>query len=75
MFNLKARVLAKHIEAAKQAGRLRESLNAHAGAAALGAILERLAAYHKDLERIGVSLDDLVESSAYILYRNITGYN
>lgn len=68
-------VLAKHIEASKQAGRLRETLNARAGAAALGAILERLAAYHKELELIGVSLDDLVESSAYILYRNITGYN
>ncbi len=67
--------LARHIEVAKKAGRLRETLNARAGAAALGAILERLAAYHKELEVIGVSLDELVESSAYILYRNITGYN
>ena len=68
-------VLAKHIELAKQAGRLRDTLHARAGAAALGAILERLAAYHKELELIGVSLEDLVESSAYILYRNLTGYN
>ena len=67
--------LAKHIDSAKSAGRLSESLNARAGAAALAAILERLAAYHRELENIGVSLEDLVESSAYILYRNITGYN
>ena len=40
----------------------------------MGAILERMAAYHRELELIGVSLDDLVESSAYILYRNITGF-
>ena len=65
--------LAARIEATKQAGRLRASLNARAGAAALGAILERLAAYHKELELIGVSREDLVESSAYILYRNLTG--
>ena len=66
---------AQQIEAAKQAGRLRESLNPRAGAAAMGAILERLAAYHKQLELIGVQLEDLVESSAYIVYRNLTGYN
>ena len=65
--------LARHIEASKEAGRLRDTLNAQAGAAALGAVLERLAAYHQELELIGVSLDDLIESSAYILYRNVTG--
>ena len=65
--------LATQIEISTKAGRLRDTLNARAGAAALGAILERLAAYHKELELIGVSRDDLVESSAYILYRNITG--
>ena len=65
----------EHIEAAKRAGRLRDSLNSRAAAAAMGAILERLAAYHKELELIGVQLEDLVESSAYILYRNITGCN
>jgi AcrR family transcriptional regulator len=65
----------QQIEAAKQAGRLRESLNPRAGAAAMGAILERLAAYHKQLELIGVQLDDLIESSAYIVYRTLTGYN
>jgi hypothetical protein len=65
--------LTTQIEVSKRAGRLRDILNARAGAAALGAILERLAAYHKELELIGVSRDDLVESSAYILYRNIRG--
>ena len=65
----------QHIEAAKQAGRLPDSLNSRAASAAMGAILERLAAYHKQLELFGVELEDLVETSAYILYRNITGRN
>jgi AcrR family transcriptional regulator len=44
-----------------------------AAAAAMAAILERLAAYHRELELVGVSRDDLVESSAHILHRTVTG--
>ena len=45
------------------------------GSAALAmcAILDRLAAYHKVVESDGVSLDDLVNTSARILFRTLTG--
>ena len=42
-------------------------------ALAMCAILDRLAAYHKVVESDGVSLDDLVNTSARILFRTLTG--
>jgi AcrR family transcriptional regulator len=44
-----------------------------AAAAALAAILERLAAYHQELEALGVSRADLVETVAQILHQTVTG--
>ncbi|MBW2231973.1 MAG: TetR/AcrR family transcriptional regulator [Deltaproteobacteria bacterium] len=44
-----------------------------AAAAGLAAILERLAAYRRELERFGVTRDDLVETSARIVHRTVTG--
>lgn len=46
--------------------------NPHAAAAAMGAILERLASYHVELELIGVTRENLVETSARILHRTVT---
>jgi AcrR family transcriptional regulator len=43
-----------------------------AAAAALAAILERLAAYHQELEILGVSRDELVETCARILHQVVT---
>jgi AcrR family transcriptional regulator len=48
-------------------------LHPAAAAAALAAILERLAAYHQELEAIGVARDDLVETVARIVHRTVTG--
>ncbi len=48
-------------------------LHPHAAAAALAAILERLAAYHVELENLGVTRAELVETSAQIVYRTVTG--
>ena len=45
----------------------------HAAAAAMASILERLAAYHAELEVFGVTRNHLVESSAHILHRTVTG--
>jgi hypothetical protein len=45
----------------------------HAAAAAMAAILERLAAYRQELEIFGVTREHLVESSAHILHRTVTG--
>jgi len=43
-----------------------------AAAVAMGAILDRLSAYHKELEGLGVEREDLVETSAQILFRTLT---
>jgi hypothetical protein len=45
----------------------------YAAAAALAALLERLAAYHKELEPIGVTREALVETCARIMYQTVTG--
>lgn len=42
-----------------------------AAAAAMGAILERLASYHKELESMGVTREDLVETVARIVRKTI----
>ena len=44
-----------------------------AAAAALASILERLAAYHEELESLGVERADLVETVARILHQTVTG--
>ena len=49
------------------------SVHPYAAAAAMAAILERLAAYHQELELVGVTREHLVESSAHILHRTVTG--
>jgi AcrR family transcriptional regulator len=45
----------------------------YAAAAAMATILERLAAYHKELEPLGVTHADLVENCARIMYQTVTG--
>ena len=65
--------LAKNIERFQKQGALHSDLNPHAAAAAMASILERLAAYHNELEGIGVTREELVETSARILHRTVTG--
>jgi AcrR family transcriptional regulator len=63
--------LAKKIEASQ--GAASSGLHSVAAAAALAAILERLAAYHQELEVLGVSREQLVESCAGILHQMVPG--
>ncbi len=65
--------LAQRIRESQEAGMIAREMNPHAAAAALAAILERLAAYHTELEHLGVTRDDLVETSARILFQTVTG--
>jgi len=65
--------LAKLIEQGQRAGRVSKRMHPIAAAAALAAILERLAAYHRSLEGLGVTREHLVETSASILYQIVTG--
>jgi AcrR family transcriptional regulator len=67
------RGLADMVGTAQADGRISIHEDPNAAAAAMGAILERLAAYHAELEQIGVTRARLVETSARILYRTVTG--
>jgi Mg2+ and Co2+ transporter CorA len=54
-------------------GVLKQEVDDKAAAAALAAILERLAAYHQELESLGVKRADLVETVAQMLHQTVTG--
>ncbi|MGH0035834.1 MAG: TetR family transcriptional regulator [Myxococcota bacterium] len=65
--------LSRRIESGIADGVLAPGVHPDAVAAAMSAILERLAAYHSELAALGVTREDLIESSARILYRTLTG--
>jgi len=65
--------LANKIEESQPAAVETGDVHPFAAAAALATILERLAAYHKELEPLGVGRNDLVETCARILYQTVTG--
>jgi AcrR family transcriptional regulator len=65
--------LAEKIEECQTSATHAGDVHAYAAAAALVSILERLAAYHKELEPLGVTRDDLVETCARIMYQTVTG--
>lgn len=50
-----------------------EGLAPYAAAAALVAMMERMAAFHVDLEPYGVSRADVVETTARILHQTVSG--
>ena len=65
--------LAKKIEENQKLGRIDPGLHPAAAAAAMATILERLAAYHKEIEFFGAGREELIESCARILYQTVTG--
>jgi AcrR family transcriptional regulator len=65
--------LAKKIEESQARGRVAPEVHPFAASAAMATILERLAAYHKEIEYFGVSRDDLIESCARIVFQTVTG--
>jgi AcrR family transcriptional regulator len=65
--------LAEQVRRSQAAGRVAPEIHPYAAAAALAAILERLAAYHPALRAVGVTREHLVETSARILLRTLTG--
>jgi len=65
--------LARKIEESQQQGRIAPEVHPYAAAAALATILERLAAYHKELEYFGATRAHLVETCARILFQTVTG--
>lgn len=65
--------LAAQVETSQRAGRVDPCMGPQAAAAAMGAILERLAAYHRELETLGVAREELVETCARILHQTVAG--
>ena len=65
--------LAKRVQESQDAGRIAPEVHPYAAAAAMASILERLAAYHRELESFGVDRENLVETCARILYQTVTG--
>jgi len=65
--------LAQKIEECQRAASAAGDVHPYASAAALAALLERLAAYHTELEPLGVTRGDLVETGARIVYQTVTG--
>ena len=67
-----ARLTAKIAEA-RAAGRVVEEMSPVAASAALVALIERMAAFHRELEQIGIPRADLVETTARIMHQTVVG--
>ncbi len=64
---------AEHVRDAQRVGHVAPELSPAAAAAALVALLERMAAFHLDLEPLGISRADLVETTARIICQTVAG--
>ncbi len=65
--------LTAKIEEARRRGRVVDELSPLAASAALVAMMERMAAFHRELEPIGISRADLVETTARIMHQTVVG--
>jgi AcrR family transcriptional regulator len=65
--------LAATVTEAQVAGRVSDEVAPMAAAAALVALLERMAAFHRDLEPLGITRADIVETTARIVHQTVTG--
>jgi hypothetical protein len=63
------------IHAAQQEGRVSKRLNTYAAAAAMMSVLERMAAFHVEFERRGVSRRALVETVSRIALQTLCGHD
>jgi AcrR family transcriptional regulator len=75
--NNSLRPLTDHLAAAvadsQVTGRVSTEMAPMAAAAALVALLERMAAFHRDLETLGITRADVVETTARIVHQTVTG--
>jgi len=65
--------LAAKVAAGQAAGRVAADLSPIAAASALASMLERMAAFHTDLEAYGATDADVVETTARIVFQTVTG--
>jgi AcrR family transcriptional regulator len=64
---------AEKISAAQAGGAVDPELSAVAAASALVSMLERMAAFHLDLAPLGASSDEVIETTARLLFHIVTG--
>ena len=65
--------VAAKVAEAQRRGEVCSDLSPIAAASALVAMLERMAAFHTDLEPLGASRDDVVETTARIIHQTVAG--
>jgi AcrR family transcriptional regulator len=65
--------LRKQVAENQAAGRVDAEVHPYAAAASMVAMMERMAAYHLDLEPRGLSRADLVETVARVIHQTVTG--
>ena len=65
--------LTAKIADAQASGQVAREMSPVAASAALVALLERMAAFHRELEQIGIGRDDLVETTARIIHQTVVG--
>jgi AcrR family transcriptional regulator len=65
--------LRKQVAENQEAGRIDPEVHPYAAAASMVSMMERMAAYHVDLEPRGLSRADLVETVARIIHQTVTG--
>jgi AcrR family transcriptional regulator len=65
--------LAAKITEAQRAGRVDTSMSPIAAASAMVAMTERVAAFHREIEELGVTPEALVETTARIIDQTVTG--
>lgn len=65
--------LAAAVAASQAEGCVSTDISPMAAAAALVALLERMAAFHRDLETLGITRADVVETTARIVHQTVTG--
>jgi len=65
--------LAGKIADGQRDGRVDTAISPYAAAAGLVAMLERMAAFHVDLEDYGVSRQDMIETVARVIHQTVTG--
>jgi AcrR family transcriptional regulator len=65
--------LAQRIAESQQAGRVSAAVSPLAAASAMVAMAERLAAFHREIEELGVTADALIETTAAIIDQTVTG--
>lgn len=64
--------MTKQFDRQVQNGTRQRQIKPMAAAVAMGAILDRLSAYRKELETLGLSREDIVEATAQILHGTLT---